>query len=205
MPGEEARSRRHTSTPSRSGRPRSSRAMSNVRPAAASRPLRPLRCHDTAWPCARSPLVRAAPIVSSSSTTRRSAMVADRRERTCAQPVRRLPVVRLPSASLRRTGRWPAGAEPGAVRTRARTSRVLIVSGSVGAGHDGAAYELAARLRRAGVEVAVRDYLDAVPRPVSRVLREGYLATVERVPAFFEAFFRGLERQGPLWRAEQRL
>jgi len=82
---------------------------------------------------------------------------------------------------------------------------VLVVSGSVGAGHDGAAHELAARLRRAGVEVSVRDYLDAVPRPVSQVLREGYLATVERVPAFFEVFFRGLERQGLLWRAEQRL
>jgi len=77
---------------------------------------------------------------------------------------------------------------------------VLVVSGSVGAGHDGAAHELAARLRRAGVEVAVRDYLDAVPRPAARVLREGYLTTVQRVPAVFEVFFQGLERQGLLWR-----
>ena len=82
---------------------------------------------------------------------------------------------------------------------------MLVVSGSVGAGHDGAAHELAARLRRAGVEVAVRDYLDAVPRPAARVLREGYLTTVQRVPAVFEVFFQGLERQGLLWRAEQRL
>jgi UDP-N-acetylglucosamine:LPS N-acetylglucosamine transferase len=83
---------------------------------------------------------------------------------------------------------------------------VLIVSGSVGAGHDGAAHELAARLRRAGLEVVVRDFLDAVPRPVARMLREGYLATVQRIPVAFEVFFRGLERRrGLLWSAEQRV
>jgi UDP-N-acetylglucosamine:LPS N-acetylglucosamine transferase len=80
---------------------------------------------------------------------------------------------------------------------------VLIVSGSVGAGHDGAAYELAARLAGAGVEVAVRDFLDAVPRPVARVMREGYVLAVERVPLAFEVFFRGLERRGLFWEAEQ--
>jgi UDP-N-acetylglucosamine:LPS N-acetylglucosamine transferase len=82
---------------------------------------------------------------------------------------------------------------------------VLIVSGSVGAGHDGAAHELAARLLRAGVEVAVRDFLDAVPGPVARVLREGYVAAVERLPVAFEFLFRGLERRGPLWWTEQRI
>jgi processive 1,2-diacylglycerol beta-glucosyltransferase len=88
---------------------------------------------------------------------------------------------------------------------RTTTLRALVISGSVGAGHDGAAHELAARLRRAGVEVAVRDFLDAVPSPAARMLREGYIATVERVPVFFEAFFRDLERRGLFWRAEQRL
>jgi processive 1,2-diacylglycerol beta-glucosyltransferase len=82
---------------------------------------------------------------------------------------------------------------------------VLVVSGSVGAGHDGAAHELAARLRRAGVEVAVRDFLDAVPRPVARLLREGYVTAVERVPVAFELLFRGLERRGGLWWVEQRI
>jgi processive 1,2-diacylglycerol beta-glucosyltransferase len=82
---------------------------------------------------------------------------------------------------------------------------VLVVSGSVGAGHDGAARELAARLQRAGVEVAVRDFLDAVPPPVARLLREGYTTTVEWAPVAFEALFRGLERRGPLWWAEQQL
>jgi processive 1,2-diacylglycerol beta-glucosyltransferase len=82
-------------------------------------------------------------------------------------------------------------------------SRLLIVSGRVGAGHDGAATELAARLGRAGVEVARRDFLDAVPRSVAWALREGYLATVERIPVAFEFSFRRLERRGLLWRLEQ--
>jgi UDP-N-acetylglucosamine:LPS N-acetylglucosamine transferase len=73
---------------------------------------------------------------------------------------------------------------------------VLIVSGSVGAGHDGAARELATRLDRAGVGVEVRDFLDAVPGSVAWALREGYLATSRRAPAAFEAMFRGAERQG---------
>jgi UDP-N-acetylglucosamine:LPS N-acetylglucosamine transferase len=81
--------------------------------------------------------------------------------------------------------------------TAAGTSRrVLIVSGSVGAGHDGAAHELADRLGRAGVEVQVRDFLDAVPGWVAWLLREGYLMTSRRAPAVFEAMFRGAERQG---------
>src|SRR4051794_39074682 len=91
----------------------------------------------------------------------------------------------------------------GTVAGIGRSSRVLILSGSVGAGHDGAAQELAARLAGAGGEGAGRGFLDAVPRPVARVLRDGYLMAVERVPLAFEVLFRGLERQGLLWGAER--
>jgi processive 1,2-diacylglycerol beta-glucosyltransferase len=80
--------------------------------------------------------------------------------------------------------------------------RVLVVSGSVGAGHDGAARELAARLTRAGAVVEVRDYLTAVPRPLAYLLGEGYLRTVERIPSAFEFLYEQLERKGVLWRAE---
>jgi processive 1,2-diacylglycerol beta-glucosyltransferase len=79
----------------------------------------------------------------------------------------------------------PAGGTPG---------RVLVISGSVGAGHDGAARELADRLRRAGTDVDVRDFLDAVPPWVAWLLREGYLATSRRCPSAFEAMFRAAER-----------
>lgn len=82
-------------------------------------------------------------------------------------------------------------------------ARVLIVSGSVGAGHDGAANELAARLRAAGVTVTVRDFLAAVPRPATRLLRDGYTVSVGHVPVAFEFLFRRLEHRGLLWRTEQ--
>ncbi|RBY82529.1 hypothetical protein DQ238_04395 [Geodermatophilus sp. TF02-6] len=84
-------------------------------------------------------------------------------------------------------------------------ARVLVVSGSVGAGHDGAARELADRLGRAGAVACVRDLLDALPRPVARLLRDGYAGTVGYAPAAFEFLFRRLEQHGLLWRAEQRL
>jgi UDP-N-acetylglucosamine:LPS N-acetylglucosamine transferase len=78
-----------------------------------------------------------------------------------------------------------------------------VVTGSVGAGHDGAARELAARLVGAGAEVVVRDFLDAVPRPVALLLREGYARSVTHVPAAFEFLFRRMEHRGLLWRVEQ--
>jgi UDP-N-acetylglucosamine:LPS N-acetylglucosamine transferase len=80
---------------------------------------------------------------------------------------------------------------------------VLVVSGSVGAGHDGAARELAARLTVAGVEVTVRDLLAAVPAPIATLLRDGYTGSVGYAPAAFEFLFRRLEHRGLLWRVEQ--
>ncbi|MFC7656774.1 hypothetical protein ACFQV8_10195 [Pseudonocardia benzenivorans] len=73
---------------------------------------------------------------------------------------------------------------------------MLVISASVGAGHDGAAAELTARLQRAGVGVDRRDFLDALPRWVGFVLRQGYPISVGRAPGFFEWLFRRLERPG---------
>jgi UDP-N-acetylglucosamine:LPS N-acetylglucosamine transferase len=80
---------------------------------------------------------------------------------------------------------------------------VLIVSGSVGAGHDGAARELADRQRAAGVETEVRDFLAAIPRASAVLLRDGYTGSVSHVPVAFEFLFRRLEHRGLLWRAER--
>jgi UDP-N-acetylglucosamine:LPS N-acetylglucosamine transferase len=77
---------------------------------------------------------------------------------------------------------------------------VLVVSGSVGAGHDGAARELAERLRAAGVDVDVRDYLAAIPRWFAVLLRDGYSTSVDHVPVAFELLFARVERRGPVWR-----
>lgn len=70
---------------------------------------------------------------------------------------------------------------------------VTIVSGSVGAGHDGVARELAERLRVKGVHVTVLDHLAFLPRFAQRVLRDGYTATVSKVPFLFEWIFQRLE------------
>ena len=71
---------------------------------------------------------------------------------------------------------------------------MLVVSGSVGAGHDGAANELASRLRAAGVHVDVRDYLHAVPRWYRVVLRRGYTVGVQRTGFLVEWLFVSIEQ-----------
>ena len=111
-------------------------------------------------------------------------------------------------AVLSQTLDRPAGPEPAAVPpahpgVAGRSPRVLIVSGSVGAGHDGAARELAARLTATGAQVFVRDFLDAVPHPIARLLRDGYTGTVGYVPALFELLYQRLEHRGLLWSVEQ--
>jgi UDP-N-acetylglucosamine:LPS N-acetylglucosamine transferase len=92
-----------------------------------------------------------------------------------------------------------------AARPAPGVRRVLIVSGSVGAGHDGAARELAERLRARGVEVDVRDFLDAVPWWAARLLRDGYSTSVDKVPFVFELLFQRVELRGPVWRGMRRL
>jgi UDP-N-acetylglucosamine:LPS N-acetylglucosamine transferase len=76
------------------------------------------------------------------------------------------------------------------------TPRVLVVSGSVGAGHDGAADELIDRLEALGVRTDRRDYLDAVPLLGRIVLREGYSLSIGYAPGFFDWLFHSLERSG---------
>jgi UDP-N-acetylglucosamine:LPS N-acetylglucosamine transferase len=77
------------------------------------------------------------------------------------------------------------------------TGRVLVISASVGAGHHGAANELGRRLRRAGLVVDRRDFLDALPRWIRFVLRSGYGPTVTHLPRFYNWLFWTLER--PSW------
>jgi processive 1,2-diacylglycerol beta-glucosyltransferase len=73
---------------------------------------------------------------------------------------------------------------------------VLVISGSVGAGHDGAADELISRLAKLDVAADRRDYLDALPRIVRYVLRDGYRLSVGYAPAFFDWMFAHLEHAG---------
>jgi UDP-N-acetylglucosamine:LPS N-acetylglucosamine transferase len=64
--------------------------------------------------------------------------------------------------------------------TDAGRGRIVIVTASVGAGHDGAAREWAEQLRGHGFDVDLHDLLSILPRPVSRSMREGYEAILNR-------------------------
>jgi processive 1,2-diacylglycerol beta-glucosyltransferase len=75
-------------------------------------------------------------------------------------------------------------------------TRVVVISGSVGAGHDGAADELVSRLAKLGIPADRRDYLDALPRICRYILRDGYRLSIGYWPAFFDWLFANLERTG---------
>ncbi len=60
----------------------------------------------------------------------------------------------------------------------------------MGAGHDGAAKELASRLAADGHEAEVRDLLDAAPLRIGRLLRRGYEFELRHVPSAYDATYR---------------
>lgn len=67
---------------------------------------------------------------------------------------------------------------------------VLVVSASMGAGHDGAAREIAGRLRAMGHEAVVKDLLTAAPFRIGQALRAGYLFQLRHAPRTYEATYR---------------
>ncbi|AHI01834.1 hypothetical protein GCM10010174_86910 [Kutzneria viridogrisea] len=76
--------------------------------------------------------------------------------------------------------------------------RVAIVSASVGAGHDGAAGELARRLRGQGYQVDVHDFLDLLPGRVGRRMSAAYLRQLQVAPRSWEILLKLLEWCRPL-------
>jgi processive 1,2-diacylglycerol beta-glucosyltransferase len=71
-----------------------------------------------------------------------------------------------------------------------RPLRVLIVSATVGAGDAGNARELARRLGNLGHEVEIKDFLDATPLGMGKVLTRGYEAELRHAPWAYELAFR---------------
>jgi UDP-N-acetylglucosamine:LPS N-acetylglucosamine transferase len=65
-------------------------------------------------------------------------------------------------------------------------SRIVVVSASIGAGHDGAARELARRLVAAGLRVDMYDFLDLLPGSLGMALRRMYRAELEVAPRTWE-------------------
>ncbi|MSO79086.1 MAG: hypothetical protein EXQ79_05715 [Acidimicrobiia bacterium] len=66
---------------------------------------------------------------------------------------------------------------------------ILIISASMGAGHNGAAYELERRLKARGHEVRVVDFLPMLPFGYGSFLRWGYHFQLDRLPASYEASY----------------
>jgi UDP-N-acetylglucosamine:LPS N-acetylglucosamine transferase len=60
--------------------------------------------------------------------------------------------------------------------------RVVMLSASVGAGHDGAARELAERLRAEGFEVSRYDLMELMPARLGRLIRAGYARQLATAP-----------------------
>jgi UDP-N-acetylglucosamine:LPS N-acetylglucosamine transferase len=76
----------------------------------------------------------------------------------------------------------------------ARPRRVAIVSASIGAGHDGAARELARRLTAAGLRVDVCDFLDLLPASLGAAVRRMYQAELQVAPRSWEWLLSTLQR-----------
>ncbi|MBV9660642.1 MAG: glycosyltransferase [Acidimicrobiales bacterium] len=87
----------------------------------------------------------------------------------------------------RRRGSGPTDTGP---ISRDGPARVLIISASMGAGHDGAARNLAEQLRAAGHHAEVKDFLDSGPLRIGVALRRGYEFELKHVPSAYDATYR---------------
>ena len=68
--------------------------------------------------------------------------------------------------------------------------RIVIISGSFGAGHDAAANAIAARLTRAGYSTEVWDIVKLMSRPLGQALRAAYLQQVQLAPSVYRYLLR---------------
>src|SRR3954454_13303736 len=69
-------------------------------------------------------------------------------------------------------------------------SGVLVISASMGGGHDGAGRELVRRLRARGREAQMLDFLDAFPLRAGWLVRFGYWLELRFAPWSYEATYR---------------
>jgi UDP-N-acetylglucosamine:LPS N-acetylglucosamine transferase len=73
------------------------------------------------------------------------------------------------------------------------TPRAVIVSASVGAGHDAVAKELEVRLREAGLNVDRHDFLDLLPGGTGKLFVGTYHTMLERAPWTWKLLYGGLD------------
>ncbi|MFE7973865.1 galactosyldiacylglycerol synthase [Streptomyces shenzhenensis] len=75
-------------------------------------------------------------------------------------------------------------------------SRLLVVSASMGAGHDAVAVELARRLRTAGHETLHTDVLELLPARIGAGLRGFYRSSIRHVPLVYAGIYAAFFRAG---------
>lgn len=73
-------------------------------------------------------------------------------------------------------------------------TRVLVVSASMGAGHDGAGRELVRRLKAEGYEAEMRDYLDSAPLRIGVLLKSSYQFQMKYLAWSYDLTYRLLYR-----------
>lgn len=78
-----------------------------------------------------------------------------------------------------------------------RQGRFLVLSATMGAGHDAVAGELARRLRARGHTVMVRDILALLPPGAGPALRSFYRASVRHAPRVYGAIYAAFLSPGP--------
>ncbi|HEX3622179.1 MAG TPA: glycosyltransferase [Acidimicrobiales bacterium] len=82
---------------------------------------------------------------------------------------------------------------------RRATGRVLLVSARMGAGHQGAAVELARRLQARGRQPVVVDFLDAFPRALAEAWERFYRFQLRYAPDSYESSYQLFYRHPALW------
>jgi len=88
----------------------------------------------------------------------------------------------------------PAAVEP------APGTRVLVLSASMGAGHDGAARELCRRLEADGHAAARADWLTLVPMRLGLFIRWFYGMQLAKAPGSYRWHYRACQRRGIVFR-----
>lgn len=82
---------------------------------------------------------------------------------------------------------------------RVPTGRILLVAARMGAGHQGAAAELARRMSARGREPVVVDFLDAFPRPLAWLWERFYRYQLRYAPDSYEKSYQLFYRHPGLW------
>ncbi len=70
------------------------------------------------------------------------------------------------------------------------SQRYLVVTASMGAGHDRTAAELARRFQAIGDEARVVDLLQILPAGIGTALRRGYAGMLRHAPSLYDAIYR---------------